>query len=211
MLRFQGVVSRHIIDENLQADVSKLIHQCGLEWVLPVAELMRQWAACVVFELTVADFAQIVAIPALHCVHMHATASSRRRTVKIAVCCAPDTLMLGPFGRGSDLFIWDVEGNNIVNRQAVRQQGGCCGGLASSVRGVDIVLCAGIGHGALNHLVQQGTPVAMPQEELTDAEAVVRLWLSGASDRFYVAAGECGHPAGSCGTNGSHHHEAHEH
>lgn len=129
--------------------------------------------------------------------------------MKIAVCCTPGASTLGPFGRGSDLFIWDVEGTTIVNRQTVRQQGGCCGGLAQSVLGVDVVLCAGIGHGALNHLVEQGTPVAMPQEEPIDAEAVVRLWLSGADDKFYVAAGGCGHPAGSCGADG--HHEEHAH
>ena len=122
--------------------------------------------------------------------------------MKIAVCCVPGSSALGPFGRGSDLFIWEVDGGNIVNRQAVRQQGGCCGGLAESVSGVDIVLCGGIGHGALHHLVEQGTPVAMPMEESQEAEAVVRLWLSGAADRFYVAAGECGHPTGGCDSSG---------
>lgn len=121
--------------------------------------------------------------------------------MKVAVCCMSGGSTLAPFGRGSDLFIWDVEGTTIVNRQTVRQQGGCCGGLAQSVFGVDVVLCAGIGQGALNHLVEQGTPVAMPHEVSADAEAAVRLWLSGANDQFYVAAGECGHPAGNCGAN----------
>lgn len=131
--------------------------------------------------------------------------------MKIAVCCLPGTSTLGPFGRGSDLFIWEVAHGAIVNRQTVRQEGGCCGGLASSVRGVDVVLCSGIGHGAMHHLVEQGTPVAQPREDSLDAEKVVHLWLSGASELFYVAAGDCGHPTRSCGTDEHHNHEAHDH
>ena len=131
--------------------------------------------------------------------------------MKIAVCCLPGTSSLGPFGRGSDLFIWEVADGAIVNRQTVRQQGGCCGGLARSVDGVDVVLCSGIGHGAMHHLVEQGTPVAQPKDDSLDAEKVVQLWLSGASDSFCVEAGDCGHPARSCGTDERHNHEAHEH
>lgn len=128
--------------------------------------------------------------------------------MKIAVCCTPGGSTLGPFGRGSEVSIWDVEGKAVMNRQLVPQQGGCCGGLARSVLGVDVVLCAGIGQGALNHLVEQHTPVAMPVEGSADAEAAVRLWLSGAYDRFNATAGECGHPGGSCGA-GEHGHHAH--
>jgi len=131
--------------------------------------------------------------------------------MKIAVCCLPGKSALGPFGRGSDLFIWEVADAAIVNRKTIRQEGGCCGGLASSVRGVDIVLCSGIGHGAMHHLVEQGTPVAQPRDESLDAEKIVHLWLSGASDQFYVAAGDCSHPAGSCGTHGQHQHDADGH
>ena len=124
--------------------------------------------------------------------------------MKIAVCCLPGESTLGPFGRGSDLFIWEVANASVVNRQAIRQEGGCCGGLASSVRGVDIVLCSGIGYGAMRHLVEQGTPVAQPSDGPLDAEKVVQLWLSGQSDRFHVAASDCGHPAESCGGDGHH-------
>lgn len=131
--------------------------------------------------------------------------------MKIAVCCMPGASALGPFGRGSDLSIWDVQDGAIVDRQTVRQEGGCCGGLASSVRGVDVVLCSGIGRGAMNHLVEQGTPVALPMEASLEAEMVVQMWLSGATDRFYVAIDDCGHPAGSCGHGEHHSHGAHEH
>lgn len=131
--------------------------------------------------------------------------------MKIAVSCLPGVSTLGPFGRGSDLFIWEIAEGAIVARETVRQQGGCCGGLASSVRGVDVVLCSGIGHGAMRHLVEQGTPVAQPKQESLDAEKVVQLWLGGANDQFYVAADDCAHPAASCGGGGHHEHEAHEH
>lgn len=131
--------------------------------------------------------------------------------MRIAVCCLPGASSLGPFGRGSDLFIWEVADGAIVNRQTIRQEGGCCGGLAHSVRGVDVVLCSGIGHGAMHHLVEQGTPVAQPRDESLEAEKVVQLWLSGANDQFYVAAGDCSHPAGSCGPRGQHQHDADGH
>ena len=130
--------------------------------------------------------------------------------MKIAVCCSPGVSTLGPFGRGSDLFIWEMADGGIVNRQTVRQQGGCCGGLAHSVAGVDVVLCSGIGHGAMRHLVEQGTPVAQPKDDTLDAEKVVQLWLSGVGDQFYVEAGDCGHPERSCGGDEHHNHEAHE-
>ncbi len=74
-----------------------------------------------------------------------------------------------------------------------------------------MVLCSGIGHGAMHHLVEQGTPVAQPREDSLDAEKVVQLWLSGANDRFYVASDDCAHPAGSCGGREHHPHDAHEH
>lgn len=125
--------------------------------------------------------------------------------MKIAICSSPGTSNLGPFGRGSDLAIWNVEGSTVVNRQLIRQEGGCCGGLARSVLGVDVVLCSAIGHGALNHLVEQGTAIAMPRrEEPTLVEDMVGLWLSGATDQFHVAAGACGHSAGSCCDNNHH-------
>lgn len=127
--------------------------------------------------------------------------------MKIAVCCESGGSSLAPFGRGAEVSIWTVEGTNIVGREAVNPQGGCCGGLARSVAGVDVVLCSAIGYGAMGHLVEQGTSVAMPVEPGGNAEDVMRLWLSGASDRFHVQAGECGHPAGGCHSDDHLHHE----
>lgn len=111
--------------------------------------------------------------------------------MKIAVACEPGSPILGPFRKGSDLFIWEVEGGQITSRQNVVQAGGCCGGLARAVFGVDLVLCSGIGHGAMNHLVEQGTPVARPNAAGMDAEAVVKLWQSGAREQFFVASDDC--------------------
>ncbi|HEY5957250.1 MAG TPA: NifB/NifX family molybdenum-iron cluster-binding protein [Polyangiaceae bacterium] len=123
--------------------------------------------------------------------------------MKIAVACEPGSLVLGPFRKGSDLFIWEVEDGEITSRQTVVQAGGCCGGLARAVFGVELVLCSGIGHGAMHHLVEQGTPVARPNAEGMSAEIGVKLWLSGARDKFFVASDDCQH--GGC--NGEHHHD----
>jgi len=111
--------------------------------------------------------------------------------MKIAVACEPGSPILGPFRKGSDLFIWEVQSGHVTSRQNVVQAGGCCGGLARAVVGVDVVLCSGIGHGAMNHLVEQGTPVARPNAQDMNAEDVVKLWLSGARDQFFVASDDC--------------------
>lgn len=123
--------------------------------------------------------------------------------MRIAVAREPGSPVLGPFRKGSDLLIWEVAGGEVVAEQTVVQAGGCCGGLARSVHGVDVVLCSAIGHGAMNHLVEQGTPVARPVTNDMDAKRAVQLWLAGAFDRFFVASDDCQHD----GCNDGHHHE----
>jgi predicted Fe-Mo cluster-binding NifX family protein len=125
--------------------------------------------------------------------------------MKIAVASAPGSEALAPFGRGSDLSIWRLQGSTVVERTPVRQDGGCCGGLARSVLGVDVVLCTNIGHGAMSHLVEQGTAVACAKRDGLAAEEVVRLWLSGARDEFFVAARDCDHTG--CGGEHEHPHQ----
>jgi predicted Fe-Mo cluster-binding NifX family protein len=112
--------------------------------------------------------------------------------MKIAVACEPGRSTLGPFRKGSDLSICEVVGGQVVSQQSVAQGGGCCGGLARSVMGVDVVLCSGIGHGAMNHLIEQGTPLARPTVGALDAMQALELWLSGAHDKFFVASDDCG-------------------
>jgi predicted Fe-Mo cluster-binding NifX family protein len=123
--------------------------------------------------------------------------------MKIAIACEPGSPILGPFRKGSDLFIWEVENGHITVRQNIVQAGGCCGGLAKAVFGVELVLCSGIGHGAMNHLVAQGTPVARPNNVGMEAEAVMQLWLSGAREQFFVASDDCNQEPCHAG----HHHE----
>jgi predicted Fe-Mo cluster-binding NifX family protein len=113
--------------------------------------------------------------------------------MKIAVANEPGTPALGPFRKGSDLSIWEVVDGKVVSKQSVPQAGGCCGGLARSVCGVDVVLCSGIGHGAMSHLVEQGTAVARPDLEGIATVEAVELWISGAYERFFVASDDCQH------------------
>lgn len=125
--------------------------------------------------------------------------------MKIAVACEPGSPVLGPFRKGSDLFIWEVESGKITSRQTVVQAGGCCGGLARAVAGVELVLCSEIGHGAMNHLVEQGTPVVRPSFDCMNAEVGVMLWLSGAREQFFSASDDCRHE--SCHEGHTHEHE----
>lgn len=127
--------------------------------------------------------------------------------MKIAIACEPGSTTLGPFRKGSDLSIWEVVDGNVVSQQGVVQGGGCCGGLARSVNGVDLVLCSGIGHGAMNHLLEQGTPVARPDVERIAAAEAVKLWLSGAHNRFFVASDDCQHDGCRDGHGHQHDHD----
>lgn len=130
--------------------------------------------------------------------------------MKIAVAREPASPILGPFRKGVDLSIWEIVDGKVVSQQSVVQAGGCCGGLARSVHGVDVVLCSGIGHGAMSHLVEQGTPVARPIVEGITASEAVELWLTGAYDRFFVASDDCQHEGCSDG-RGHHHAPDHHH
>lgn len=125
--------------------------------------------------------------------------------MKIAVASEPGSSTLGPFRKGSDLSIWEIVERRVVSKQVVPQIGGCCGGLARSVHGVDLVLCSGIGHGAMNHLVEQGTAVARPDIDGIAVEEAVQLWVSGALDRFFVASDDCQHQG--CHDGHQHSHE----
>lgn len=127
--------------------------------------------------------------------------------MKIAVSCVAGETKLGPFGRGSDLFVCEIQDGEIVSRDAVRLKDGCCAGLARQVRGVDVVLCSEIGHGALGHLAEQGTEVARPKARLDDVAEVVRLWLTGTRDAFVSSSTDCDHSPCAGRGHGHHHHE----
>lgn len=129
--------------------------------------------------------------------------------MRIAVACEPGNILLGPFRKGSELSIWEIVDGKVVSQRSVVQGGGCCGGLARSVAGVDVVLCSGIGHGAMNHLIEQGTPVARPNDEGIAAADAVQLWLSGAYDRFFVASDDCQNEGCRDGHGHTHEHAHH--
>lgn len=132
--------------------------------------------------------------------------------MKIAICCAEGGSTLGPFGRNSDLFILHVQNGAVVERELVPPVEGCCSGLARKVRGVDLVLCDGIGMGAMAHLVEQGTAVVRPKLQNASADEVVALWLAGAYENFFVGADECGSTGCGRHEHGSgHHHHGHHH
>jgi predicted Fe-Mo cluster-binding NifX family protein len=125
--------------------------------------------------------------------------------MKIAIARHPHSTTLGPFGQGSELDILELRDGQVVATQPVKQTGGCCGGLAMLVRGADVVLCDGIGHGALHHLTEQGTPVARPKQSPSEVNDVVRLWLAGDTSAFFSRSDDCDHPPCKSGSN--HHHE----
>lgn len=128
--------------------------------------------------------------------------------MKIAVACEANKSVLGPFRKGSEISIWHVSGTEVTGREPLAPTEGCCGALAQSVRGVNLVLCSGIGHGAMNHLVEQGTEVVRPLAGALEASEAVALWLRGAREAFYVASDDCSH-TGACSGDHDHGHGHH--
>ena len=124
--------------------------------------------------------------------------------MKIAIARRPHSTVLGPFGQGSELDILELRDGQVVASEPVTENGGCGGGLARLVRGTDVVLCDGIGHGALHHLNEQGTSVARPKQSPTEVTEAVRLWLAGDKSAFFASSDDCSHAP--CEPGSEHHH-----
>lgn len=109
------------------------------------------------------------------------------------------------FGRTQQFKIYDVEDGKVVSSEVVGSNGVGHGALAGllSQGGVDVLVCGGIGGGAINALAQAGIKVYAGASGNTDE--VVSQLLAGtlpqvgdATCEGHHGEGECGHHDGCC-------------
>lgn len=109
------------------------------------------------------------------------------------------------FGRTQQFKIYDVEDGKVVSSQVVGSNGVGHGALAGLLAqgGVDVLVCGGIGGGAINALAQAGITVYAGASG--DTDKVVREFLAGtlpqvgdATCEGHHGEGECGHHDGCC-------------
>lgn len=112
------------------------------------------------------------------------------------------------FGRTEFFKVYEVEGDQIVSSQVVGSDGQGHGALAGvlSGKGVDVLICGGIGGGAQNALAEAGIQVVSGAEGSTDE--VVERFLAGELEDMGTTCHHHDHEEGhSCGDHGCGGHE----
>jgi predicted DNA-binding protein (UPF0251 family)/predicted Fe-Mo cluster-binding NifX family protein len=109
------------------------------------------------------------------------------------------------FGRTQQFKIYDVEDGKVISSKVVGSNGVGHGALAGLLAqgGVDVLVCGGIGGGALNALAEAGIKVCAGASG--DTDKVVDELLAGtlpevgdATCEGHHGEGECGHHDGCC-------------
>ena len=120
------------------------------------------------------------------------------------------------FGRTEQFKIYDVEDGEVVSSQVVGSNGAGHGALAGVLAegGVNMLICGGIGGGAINALSQTGIDIYAGAQG--DCDAIVAAFLAGEFEQAASATCDChgeGHEHGheGCGCGGHGHGEGHSH
>ena len=118
--------------------------------------------------------------------------------------------VFGHFGRTEEFKVYDIEDGKVVNAQILGTNGEGCGALAGilNIADVDVLICGGIGGGAVRALSEAGIQLYAGASGNTDD--VVNEFISGT----LAAVGEanCDHhdhehnEGHSCGHGGCHNH-----
>ena len=99
--------------------------------------------------------------------------------------------VFGHFGRTEQFKIYDIEDGKVVSSQILDTNGEGCGALAGilNVANVDVLICGGIGGGAVNSI--EGAGIKLYAGASGSADVAVEALLSGTID----ASGEanCDH------------------
>lgn len=118
--------------------------------------------------------------------------------------------VFGHFGRTEEFKVYDIEDGKVVNTQILGTNGEGCGALAGilNIADVDVLICGGIGGGAVRALSEAGIKLYAGASGNTDE--VVAAFIEGT----LAAVGEanCDHhdhehgEGHSCGHGGCHNH-----
>lgn len=122
------------------------------------------------------------------------------------------------FGRTEQFKIYDVEDGKVVSSQVVGSNGAGHGALAGvlAAGGVDVLICGGIGGGAINALAQTGIDIY--PGAAGDCDDIVSVFLAGEVTQTEGATCGCGghghehghgHEGCGCGGHGHDHGEGH--
>ena len=131
--------------------------------------------------------------------------------MKIAVTYDIDTkTVFQHFGHTENIKIYDVEDGKIVNSEVVSTGGAGCGAIAGFLAGIgaELLLCGGIGGGAVNHV--QAAGIELISGVSGDADAAVEAYLSG---ELVSEGANCDHHHGEdhhCGDHDGEHHCHHD-
>ena len=108
--------------------------------------------------------------------------------------------VFGHFGRTEQFKVYDIEDGKVVNAEVVGTNGEGCGALAGvlNLADVDVLICGGIGGGAVMALQEAG--IRLYAGASGDTDEVVEAFLAGT----LAAAGEA-----NCSHHGEEHGEGH--
>ena len=117
------------------------------------------------------------------------------------------------FGHSEYFKVYEVEDGKVVSSEVVGSDGQGHGALAGLLagKGIDVLICGGIGGGAVNALTSAGIDLCAGQSGNTDevVEAYLRgeLESTGANCDHHGEGHECGHHGDDHDCGGCHHHE----
>lgn len=122
--------------------------------------------------------------------HFHLKENKGEKKMRIAITCVNGEVFQH-FGHCPSFLICDVEGNKIISTELIDTSTSGCGALAEVLakKGVNIVICGGIGGGAKNHLAAAGLQV-LPGAT-GNALAQVESFIKGTLN--YDPESECDH------------------
>ena len=111
------------------------------------------------------------------------------------------------FGRTEQFKIYDVEDNKVVSSTIIGNNGIGHGALAGLLADntIDVLICGGLGGGAMNALMNAGITVVAGAEG--DADAAVEAYLRG---ELVSSGANCDHHGHGEGHECGHHGEGHE-
>lgn len=109
------------------------------------------------------------------------------------------------FGHTEEFKVYEVEDGKIVKSEIIGSNGSGHGALASLLndRGIDVLICGGIGGGARNALAQAG--ITLYGGASGDADAAVNALLH--DNLNYDPDAVCNHHHGEGHNCGDHHHD----
>lgn len=147
----------------------------------------------------------------------NAWSHKKENSMRIAVTYE-DGKIFQHFGRTEQFKLYDVEGGKVVSSQVVGSNGAGHGALAGvlAAGGVDVLICGGIGGGAVNALAQTGIDIY--PGAAGDCDDIVNAFLAGEVTQAEGATCGCGghghehghgHEGCGCGGHGHEHGEGH--